>query len=66
MTGVDSLESSQQDQIKRAKRWLKNAGYAIKAETTVEICPRAYPSEPALLSANLDEYNFDANSIYLD
>ena len=66
MTGVDSLESSQQDQIKRAKRWLKNAGYAIKAETTVEICPRAYPSELALLSANLDEYNFDANSIYLD
>ena len=66
MTGVDSLESSQQDQIKRAKRWLKNAGYAIKAETTVEICPRAYPSEQTILSANLDEYNFDANSIYLD
>jgi UDP-N-acetylglucosamine/UDP-N-acetylgalactosamine diphosphorylase len=66
MTGVDSLESSQQDQIKRAKRWLKNAGHDIKAEATVEICPRAYPSQKTILSANLDEYNFDANSIYLD
>ena len=66
MTGVDSLESSQQDQIKRAKRWLKKAGHAIKAEATVEICPRAYPSEPTILGANLDEYNFEANSIYLD
>ena len=66
MTGVVSGKLSTRPNSKRAKRWLKNAGYAIKAETTVEICPRAYPSEPALLSANLDEYNFDANSIYLD
>ena len=38
MTGIDSLESSQQDQIKRAKRWLEKAGHTIKAEATVEIC----------------------------
>ena len=65
MTGVDSLESSQADQVKRAKRWLANAGHAIKEDAIVEICPRIFPSERALLGADLGKYDLEADSIYL-
>jgi UDP-N-acetylglucosamine/UDP-N-acetylgalactosamine diphosphorylase len=65
MTGVDSLESSQADQVKRAKRWLANAGHTIKEDAIVEICPRAFPNERALLGANLEKYDLEADSIYL-
>ncbi|MBT3638062.1 MAG: UDPGP type 1 family protein [Opitutae bacterium] len=65
MTGVDSLESSQADQVKRAKRWLANAGHAIKEDAIVEICPRIFPSERALLGAGLGKYDLEADSIYL-
>ena len=65
MTGVDSLESSQTDQVKRAKRWLANAGHAVKEEAIVEICPRAFPSDRDLLGANLEKYDLEAESIYL-
>ena len=65
MTGVDSLESSQADQVKRAKRWLANAGHAVKEDAIVEICPRAFPGERALLGANLEKYDLETESIYL-
>jgi len=65
MTGVDSLESSQADQIKRAKRWLANAGHAIKEDAIVEICPRAFPNERALLGSDLGAYDLGTDSIYL-
>lgn len=64
-TGVDSLESSQADQVKRAKRWLANAGHAVKEDAIVEICPRAFPGERALLGANLEKYDLEAESIYI-
>ena len=64
-TGVDSLESSQADQIKRAKRWLHNARHTVKEDAIVEICPRTFPSERALLEANLEKYDLEADSIYL-
>ena len=64
-TGIDSLESSQDDQVKRAKRWLHNAGHTVKEDAIVEICPRAFPSERALLEANLEKYDLEADSIYL-
>ena len=64
-TGVDSLESSQADQVKRAKRWLRNAGHAIKEDAIVEICPLAFPNERDLAQADLGEYDLDADLIYL-
>lgn len=64
-TGIDSLESSQADQIKRAKRWLHKAGHTVKEDAIVEICPRTFPSERALLEANLEKYDLEADSIYL-
>ncbi len=64
-TGIDSLESSQADQVKRAKRWLHNAGHTVKEDAIVEICPRAFPSERALLETNLEKYDLEADSIYL-
>ena len=64
-TGVDSLESSQADQVKRAKRWLANAGHAVKEDAIIEICPRAFPGERALLGADLEKYDLEAESIYL-
>jgi UDP-N-acetylglucosamine/UDP-N-acetylgalactosamine diphosphorylase len=66
MTGVDSLESSQADQVKRAKRWLKNAGHAIKESIVVEICPRAFPCERDLLGVDFNPSEFEKDSIYLD
>ena len=65
MTGVDSLESSQAAQVKRAKRWLKNVGHAIKENAIVEICPRVFPDERDLLGANLEKYDLEADLIYL-
>ena len=64
--GVDSLESSQADQVKRAKRWLTNAGHAIKETSIVEINPRAFPSERDILGAEFKDYDFESDLIYLD
>ena len=65
MSGVDSLESSQADQVKRAKRWLANAGHAINEDAIVEVWPRTFPNERALLGANLEKYDLEADLIYL-
>ena len=65
MSGVDSLESSQADQVKRAKHWLGNAGHAINEDAIVEVCPRTFPNERALLGANLEKYDLEADLIYL-
>ena len=64
-TGVDSLESSLAAQVKRAKRWLRNAGHAVKEDAIVEICPQAFPNERDLAQADLGEYDLDADLIYL-
>jgi UDP-N-acetylglucosamine/UDP-N-acetylgalactosamine diphosphorylase len=64
-TGVDSLESSQVDQIKRARRWLKNTGHSIKESAILELCPRAFPDEQELLGACLEKYDLKADAIYL-
>ena len=64
-TGVDSLESSQADQISRAKRWLRNAGVAFKESSIVEICPRAFPDEEDLQKVDWAQYDLQADSIYL-
>ena len=39
-TGVDSLESSQADQIKRAVSWLRQAGAQVEDGTIVELSPK--------------------------
>jgi UDP-N-acetylglucosamine/UDP-N-acetylgalactosamine diphosphorylase len=64
-TGVDSLESSQADQISRAKRWLRNAGVAFKESSIVEICPRAFPDEEDLQKVDWAKYDLQADFIYL-
>ena len=64
-TGVDSLESSQADMVKRAKRWLTNLGHSISESSKVEICPLTYPFEEDLSQADLSGYEFNSELIYL-
>lgn len=65
MTGVDSLESSQSDQIKRAKRWLSNANIKIPESSTIELCPLSYPSELTILNADLNHIDWNTDQIYI-
>ena len=65
MTGVDSLESSQADQVKRAKKWLFLAGHKTKESSTIEICPRAFPNEKTLLGCDFEKYDLKGDSVYL-
>ena len=65
MTGVDSLESSQFDQIKRAKRWLSNANIKIPESSTIELCPLSYPSELTILNADLNHIDWNTDQIYI-
>jgi len=43
-TGVDSLESSQADQIKRGQNWLKKLGFPVPEDCQIEISSLTYPS----------------------
>jgi UDP-N-acetylglucosamine/UDP-N-acetylgalactosamine diphosphorylase len=63
--GVDSLESSMQDQIKRAHRWLAQSELIIPESTTVEICPRSYPSLYDIAKLDLSERDLKEDKIYL-
>ena len=65
MTGVDSLESSQSDQIKRAKRWLSHANIKIPESTTIELCPLSYPSELTIQNADLNHIDWNSDQIYI-
>jgi UDP-N-acetylglucosamine/UDP-N-acetylgalactosamine diphosphorylase len=64
-TGIDSLESSRSDQSKRARRWLKKAGYSVNEESIVEISPSTFPSAHDLQGADLQQYDLDSKIIYL-
>ena len=64
-TGIDSLESSRSDQSKRARQWLKKAGYSVNEESIVEISPRTFPSAHDLQGADLQQYDLDSKIIYL-
>ena len=62
-TGVDSLESSQADQIKRDINRLRNLGIKVADSATVEISPTLYLDDsklksaaPAKLESNLSYY----------
>ena len=65
MTGVDSLESSQADQIKRAKRWLSHLNLSMPESSTIEICPFSYPSEIDIQNADLNHIDWDSDQIYI-
>ena len=65
MTGVDSLESSQADQIKRAKRWLSPLNLSMPESSTIEICPISYPSEIDVQNADLNHIDWDSDQIYI-
>lgn len=65
-TGVDSLESSQSDQIKRARRWLENAGCKILDNCLIEISPLVFPSKIDIERKNFHNFDFKKNLIYLD
>ncbi|NQZ60354.1 MAG: UDPGP type 1 family protein, partial [Lentisphaeraceae bacterium] len=63
-TGVDSLDSSQADQIKRAQKWLSEIGFTIPQSCVIEISPLAYPSI-ADLEANKGSFGpFESNKEY--
>ena len=65
MTGVDSLESSQADQIKRAKRWLSHANITVPASSVIELCPLSYPSELTIQNADLNHIDWNSDQIYI-
>ncbi len=65
MTGVDSLESSQADQIKRAKRWISHLNLSIPESSTIEICPFSYPSEIDIQNADLNHIDWNSDQIYI-
>ena len=64
-TGVDSLESSMEDQIKKAHRWLSQHNLSIPENTTIEICPRSYPSLVDTEKIDLQEEDLTEDKIYL-
>ncbi len=64
-TGVDSLESSMEDQIKKAHRWLSQHNLSIPENTTIEICPRSYPSFVDTEKIDLQEEDLTEDKIYL-
>ena len=51
-TGVDSLESSQADQIKRDQRRLSQLGIEVAADSMVEIAPALYIDDAKLKAAS--------------
>ncbi|HAU59499.1 MAG TPA: hypothetical protein DCW45_03935, partial [Opitutae bacterium] len=65
MTGVDSLESSKADQIKRAKRWLSHLNLSMPESSTIEICPFSYPSKIDVQNADLNHIDWDSDQIYI-
>ncbi len=65
MTGVDSLESSQADQIKRAKRWISHLNLSIPESSTIEICPFSYPSQIDIQNADLNYIDWNSDQIYI-
>jgi UDP-N-acetylglucosamine/UDP-N-acetylgalactosamine diphosphorylase len=64
-TGVDSLESSMEDQNRRAHRWLAQSELIIPESTTIEICPRSYPSVDDIAKLDLSERDLTEDKIYL-
>ncbi len=65
MTGVDSLESSRNDQVKKAKNWLTRAGFACATNAVVEICPYSFPFSEDLDDSLLKMIDPSQNEIYL-
>jgi len=63
-TGVDSLESSQADQIKRDITRLRNLGIEVADSATVEISPTLYLDDKKLIAASPTSLKSD-HSYYL-
>jgi UDP-N-acetylglucosamine/UDP-N-acetylgalactosamine diphosphorylase len=63
--GVDSLESSQSDQIKRAKRWLLHANITVPESSTIELCPISFPTELTIQNADLNHIHWNSDQIYI-
>ena len=61
-TGVDSLESSQADQIKRAIAWLRESGAEVSNEAIVEISPEYTSSSELKVSSTYEA----GKSYYID
>jgi len=64
-TGVDSLESSMEDLNKRAHRWLAQHNLSIPESSTIEICPRSYPSILDIEKIDHLERDLTKDQIYL-
>ena len=65
MKGVDSLESSQSDQSKRAKKWLSYTNIMFPESTTIELCPLSYPSELTIQNGDLNHIDWNSDQIYI-
>lgn len=64
-TGVDSLESSQSDQIKRAKNWLARDDLHITDSSIIELCPLSFPSFLDIQHADLSHIDWNSEEIYI-
>ena len=64
-TGVDSLESSQKDQVAKAARWLKAAGYSVEDGALIELSAR-YSSPSELQSAIVPGRLLSGESYFID
>ena len=64
-TGVDSLESSQSDQIKRAKNWLARDDRHITDSSIIELCPLSFPSFLDIQHADLSHVDWNSEEIYI-
>ncbi len=64
-TGVDSLESSQSDQIKRAKNWLARDDLHITDSSIIELCPLSFPSFLDIQYADLSHIDWNSEEIYI-
>lgn len=64
-TGVDSLESSQSDQIKRAKNWLARDDLHITDSSIIELCPLSFPSFLDIQHADLSHVDWNSEEIYI-
>ena len=64
-SGVDSLESSQKDQIAKAYRWLKKAGYKVEDGAEIEISLKHHSTDD-LKMASVPEILKSGEKYYID
>ena len=54
-----------EDQNRRAHKWLAQSELIIPESTTIEICPRSYPSLYDIAETDLSDRDLTEDKIYL-